>query len=153
RSRPLPLVEPDPHVIEREGCPLHHWVMGEPSGAAILLVHGAGLDHRAFAPNVAALAERHQVIACDVRGHGLCRPMGAPSSAGRRVDDLVAVFDAEQVAEAIVGGHSMGGNLAQELVRLHPQRVRALVLADCACNTAPLSLAERVGLALTPALL
>ena len=139
--------------MEREGCPLHRWATGDAGRPAILLVHGAGLDHRAFAPNVAALAERHRVIACDVRGHGLSRPMGAPFTAARAVDDLLAVLDAEQVKDAIVVGHSMGGNLAQELVRLHPDRVRALVLADCACNTAPLSLAERVGLALTPAML
>jgi pimeloyl-ACP methyl ester carboxylesterase len=45
------------------------------------------------------------------------------------VDGLTALLDAEQVSAADVVGGSFGGMLAQQLVRRHPERVRALVLS------------------------
>ena len=123
-----------PRTIEREGCPLHYWSAGEAGAPVVLLIHGAGLDHRLWDPNVAAIAARHRVIACDVRGHGRSRPMGAPFTVERVLDDLFAILDAEGAREAVLVGQSMGGNLAQAAVRQRPERVRALALVDCACN-------------------
>jgi len=37
----------------------------------------------------------------------------------------------------VVGGLSLGGNVAQEIVHRDPDRVDALVVADSTCNTAP----------------
>lgn len=140
-------------VLEREGCPLHYWVFGKDAAPPLLLIHGAGIDHRLFRANIEALATHHRVIACDVRGHGLSRPMGAPFTIDRVLGDLFAILDAEGARDAIFIGQSMGGNLAQEAVRRAPERVRAMVLVDCACNSAPLSLAERFGVWAAPAML
>jgi 3-oxoadipate enol-lactonase len=142
-----------PEIITRHGCALHYWVAGSDENPVLLLIHGAGVDHELWRPNVPALADDHRVIACDVRGHGLSRPMGAPFTLATVLDDLLAVLDAVGARDAVVIGQSMGGNLAQELVRHHPERIRGLVLTDCACNTARLSALERFGVWLTPALL
>src|SRR2546422_8693627 len=45
-------------------------------------------------------------------------------------DDLVAVLDALGVRQAVVCGLSMGGYVTFELLRRHPARVKALILAD-----------------------
>lgn len=140
-------------VLVRDGCPLHYWSFGEPAGPLVLLTHGAGLDHELWRDSLAALGERYHVITWDVRGHGLSRPMGTRFSVATAVDDMIAVLDAVGAQEAVLVGQSMGGNLAQELVRRRPDRVRALVLAECVCNTASLTLAERVGVWLAPAVL
>lgn len=137
----------------RQGCPLHSWEAGDASRPLLLLTHGAGIDHDLFCHNVDALAERYRVITWDVRGHGLSRPMGAPFTIPTVLEDMIAILDAAGAGEAVLIGQSMGGNLAQELVRRHPDRVRAMVLVDCACNTASLSALERFGGWITPGLL
>lgn len=48
----------------------------------------------------------------------------------RYADDLVAVLDALGVRQAVVCGVSMGGYVIFELLRRHPARVKALILAD-----------------------
>lgn len=147
----MPAVQP--RTLEREGCPLHYWIAGDAGAPVVLLIHGAGLDHRLWDPNLAAIAARHRVIAADVRGHGRSRPMGAPFTVERVLDDLFAILDAEQTREAVLVGQSMGGNLAQAAVRQRPERVRALALVDCACNSAALNPFERLGVWLAPAML
>lgn len=146
-------VRSEPHVLERHGCPLHYWLGGAPDGPLLFLTHGAGLDHDLWRDNLTALGERHRLLTWDVRGHGLSRPMGAPFTIDTVVDDMEALLDAVGAADAVLVGQSMGGNLAQEFVRRRPDRVRALVLAECACNTARLGWTERLGVRLTPAIL
>jgi len=69
------------------------------------------------------------------------------------VADLIAIRDDLRVQQAIFIGQSRGGNIAQELVCVHPERVAALVLVDCAGNTFPLLAFERLLVRLTPAIL
>ena len=68
----------------------------------------------------------------DLRGVGGSGvPPGADGySLSRYADDLVAVLDALGVREAVLCGISMGGYVIFELLRRHPERVRALILAD-----------------------
>ncbi|MBZ5710494.1 alpha/beta fold hydrolase [Nannocystis pusilla] len=149
----MQLAAHDAHVLMRDGCPLHYWLVGDPVRPLVLLTHGAGLDHDLWRDNLAALAACHRVLVWDVRGHGLSRPTSARFSVATALEDMLALLDAAGAAEAVLVGQSMGGNLSQEFVRRHPDRVRALVLVECACNTAPLTALERLGLRLTPALL
>lgn len=140
-------------VLTRDGCPLHYWLHGEPGRPLVMLIHGAGLDHAMWRDNVAALAREHRVLAFDVRGHGLSRPIGGRFTVEAALADMLALIDEVGGGEVVLVGQSMGGNLAQEFVRHHPERVRGLVLVDCACNTAPLTAVERVAVRLAPALL
>ncbi len=109
------------------------------SGAdALLLVHAFPLNRRMWAPQIAALSGELRCIAPDLRGFGDSGIGGAPgeeSGAGswtmdRFADDLECVLDALQVPRAIVCGLSLGGYIALAFWRRHPNRVRALVLAD-----------------------
>lgn len=149
----MELATSEAQVLTRDGCPLHYWLIGEVGRPLLFLTHGAGLDHGLWRHNLAALAERHRVLVWDVRGHGLSRPMGARFTVPTVLGDMAALLDAVGAAEAVLIGQSMGGNLAQEFVRRHPERVRALVLVECVCNSAPLTRAERLGVRLAPALL
>ena len=44
-------------------------------GEAILLIHGVGLNAEAWAPQIAAFAASHRVIAMDMAGHGQSAPL------------------------------------------------------------------------------
>jgi len=73
------------------------------------------------------------------------------------VDDVAALLDAVDTGAPIaLGGLSLGGNIAQEIVHRDPLRVDALVVADSTCNTAsrhplaaPLTIAALSAMALS----
>jgi pimeloyl-ACP methyl ester carboxylesterase len=121
-------------VIDRLGCPLHAWRTGKVFAPTLILLHGAGVDHLMWAPQIAALASTYQVISLDLRGHGASRPAGDYSFQAL-VDDCIALIDRLELKDAIFVGLSMGANVAQELAFRYPSRVRALVCMDCTCNT------------------
>lgn len=54
---------------------------------------------------------------------------------------------------AVYLGHSLGGNITQELVFRHPEYVKALILLGCTCNTLPLSRMDRLWLRLAKPML
>ena len=104
-------------------------VRGE--GVPVLFVHGFPFDRTVWRHQLATLS-RARRIALDLRGVGGSGvPPGADGySLSRYADDLVAVLDALGVREAVLCGISMGGYVIFELLRRHPERVRALILAD-----------------------
>ena len=104
-------------------------VRGE--GVPVLFVHGFPFDRTMWRHQLATLS-RVRRIAPDLRGVG---GSGAPPAAdeyslARYADDLVAVLDALGVRQAVLCGLSMGGYVIFELLRRHPGRVKAMILAD-----------------------
>ncbi|WP_030694079.1 alpha/beta fold hydrolase [Streptomyces globisporus] len=102
------------------------------TGPALLLVHGHPFDHTMWQPQIDRFSRTHRVIAPDLRGYG-ATPLGATTGAtglGDFAEDLVSLLDELRVDDCVVAGLSMGGQIAMELVRRHPERVRGLVLAD-----------------------
>ncbi|MEU4238169.1 alpha/beta fold hydrolase [Actinoplanes sp. NPDC026619] len=97
----------------------------------ILLIHGHPFDHTLWDPQAAALrAAGHQVIAPDLRGYGRGPARGEVTLLSDFAADLAARLDADGVTRAVVGGISMGGQIAMEFHRQFPDRVAGLVLAD-----------------------
>src|SRR3954469_23809714 len=80
--------------------------------------------------NIPAPAERHQVIAWDIRGHGQSEAPGDPA----QYTHELALGDMERVLEdtsdAVLCGMSLGGYLSLAFRLRHPERVRALILVD-----------------------
>jgi pimeloyl-ACP methyl ester carboxylesterase len=132
-----------PSILQRKGCPLYYWLTGQENHPLVVFTHGALVDHRTFEPQIPVMAQRYRVLTWDVRGHGQSQPMGVPFTVREAVEDLVALLDVVGYQQAILVGQSMGGNIAQEMVFLHPQRVVALVDIDSTCNTLKLSSVER----------
>jgi 3-oxoadipate enol-lactonase len=143
------------HILEHQNCAIHYWLHGDdPETPVLVLTHGAGCDHRLFDPQLAALAPHCRVLTWDVRRHGQSKQRDAtPFSIGLVADDLAVVLDAARISTAIVGGQSMGGQVAQLFAERYPARTRALVLIDTANNHAALTRLERFGVALTPTML
>jgi pimeloyl-ACP methyl ester carboxylesterase len=105
------------------------------AGTPVFLIHGFPLDHTMWDLQIDALAKNARVIAPDLRGFGES-PLGDVDlqrgiSMEQYADDLVALLEAIGITEPIVLiGLSMGGYIAWQFVRKHPQRVRALVQLD-----------------------
>jgi pimeloyl-ACP methyl ester carboxylesterase len=106
-----------------------HYLDGGGSGPPLVCVHGlsgSALNWLAVAP---ALAERHRLLALDLRGFGR-----TPLGSGTRLRDnrlLIDLFLREVVGgPAIVVGNSMGGLLGVLQAAVAPETVSRLVLVD-----------------------
>jgi pimeloyl-ACP methyl ester carboxylesterase len=106
----------------------------DPSQPTIVLLHGAGFDHTAWALHSRWFAHHgFGVLAPDLPGHG--RSSGAPlSSIAGMADWTAALLDAAGAAKAKLVGHSMGSLIALETAARHPAKVSALSLIGTAAT-------------------
>ena len=100
----------------------------DPAQPAIVLLHGAGMDHTAWALHDRYFAHHGlSVLAPDLPGHG--RSAGAPlKSIAEMADWTVALITAAGAAKAKLVGHSMGSLIALETAARHPDKVTGLTL-------------------------
>lgn len=96
------------------------------SGPPVVLVHGALLDRRQWAPQQ-PLAGRFTLVRYDTRWHG--RSSGA-ASPYRAAEDLAEVLDAAGFSRASIVGLSNGSRIALDFALAHPERVARLVLVS-----------------------
>jgi aminoacrylate hydrolase len=100
-------------------------------GTAILMSAGMGGSGSFWAPQVAALAQRHQVILYDHVGTGRSADNTAPPrSISGMADDIAHVLDHAGVSNAHVVGHAIGGIVGIELALRDPARLRSLVVVN-----------------------
>src|SRR3954452_10360359 len=95
----------------------------EVSPPTVVLLHGAGFDHTAWALHSRWFAHHgYGVLAPDMPGHG--RSSGAPLRAiAEMADWIAALLVAAGVGNATLVGHSMGSLVALETAARHPQTV------------------------------
>lgn len=129
--------------IKREGCTLRFWLAGPEERPLVVFTHAAGVDHREWEEALTVVAEEFRVLSWDVRGHGASRPNSSPFTLASATDDLLALLEHVGARQVILVGHSMGGNISQEVIFRAPQRVQAAVLLGCTCNTQRLSWQEK----------
>jgi pimeloyl-ACP methyl ester carboxylesterase len=103
----------------------------EGAGDAVLFVHGHPFNRSMWSGQVEALRQSHRVINPDLRGYGdsSLTKSDVPTTLEAFSGDLASVLDALDVQRAVVVGLSMGGQIAMEFARSHPERTAGLVLA------------------------
>ncbi len=106
----------------------------DPSRPAVILLHGAGMNHRVWSWHCRALARKgRRVLAIDLPGHG--RSAGPALT---RIDAfanwLVRLLDAAAIDRAGLAGHSLGALIALDAAARHPDRVGALALVGAALS-------------------
>jgi pimeloyl-ACP methyl ester carboxylesterase len=102
------------------------------AGRVVTFLHPVGLNGMAWEAQFEPLARHFQIVAPDLRGHGLSTGGDQPFTLDDLAADVVALWDALGVAASHVVGLSMGGMVAQALALGAPDRVRSLVLVDTA---------------------
>lgn len=118
--------------VEVGGYRVHILIDGD-TGPLVVLCSGLGGRALHWRDTVANLAGDHTVVRFDRPGTPVTR---TPAPTGRRTvraeaERIAAVLDAvRRPDEAVVVGHSVGGFYAEAFARLHPHRVRALLLLD-----------------------
>lgn len=101
-------------------------------GTPLLFIHGLGSSARDWAPQTAAFAKDHFVIAVDLRGHGRSGDPAGPYSIAGFARDIMRLLDHLACGPAHVVGVSLGGGIAFQLALDAPERVRSLVVVNSA---------------------
>ena len=97
------------------------------AGPALLLVHGITESHHSYDPLVDALAESHDVLAMDLRGHGESTREG-PYDVLRLALDVHDVVAQARLSDVVLVGHSLGGSVVSVAAAL--SSVRGVVNLD-----------------------
>lgn len=98
------------------------------SAPAVVFLHGIGGAARAWEPQVKAFAGAgFNPVPLDLPGYGVRPPVGSMTFADLAAD-VEAVIDDKELQHPILVGHSMGGMIAQTLLRRRPDGYRAAVL-------------------------
>ncbi len=101
----------------------------------IVLIHGTGASLHTWEGWAKALKANRRVISFDLPGFGLTGPFAGEYEAGNYHGDQYARFvvdllDALKIERAVIGGNSLGGEVAWRTAYQAPARVAALVLVD-----------------------
>ena len=97
---------------------------------ALLLIHGHPFNRSMWRPQLKALeGQGWRIIAPDLRGYGESQVVPGITTFDTFVEDLSALLDHLAVDSVVVGGLSMGGQIAMHFALRYPARVRGLLLA------------------------
>ena len=104
----------------------------EPGLPAVVLLHGAGMDHTVWALQARGLAHHgRNVLALDLPGHGGSAGP-ARASIAAMAEWVLQAIDAAGIGAFRIAGHSMGALVALETAALAGPRVEALALVGFA---------------------
>jgi pimeloyl-ACP methyl ester carboxylesterase len=117
-------------MLDRDGVKIHYQVHG--SGPTLLLTHGYSSTSTMWSGQIDALSKHHKLVLWDMRGHGQSDYPEDPAaySEALTIADMAALLDEIGATSAIIGGLSLGGYMSLAFYRLHPERVRALLIID-----------------------
>jgi pimeloyl-ACP methyl ester carboxylesterase len=123
--------------FEHAGLRFHYLDVG--AGQPVIFQHG-------LSANVHQTEELYRpgpgfrFLAMDVRNHGETQPLSDPAmlTFSSLADDLAALLDHLGLAQAVIGGVSLGAGIALNFTLRYPARVQALVLSRPAWLDQPL---------------
>ena len=106
-------------------------VIDEGAGPVVVLLHAYPCDAHLFDAQAAALVSAGwRVVRPDLPGFGQSLPTDEPPSMAVMAEQVLGTLTAIGVDAFALGGLSMGGYTAMEILRQQPERVLALVLMD-----------------------
>jgi pimeloyl-ACP methyl ester carboxylesterase len=106
------------------GASIWYAVFG--NGPPVVLLHGGLANSNYWGNQVPALAEQHQVIVIDSRGHGRSTRSAQPYGYELMASDVLGVMDKLGVKQAAIVGWSDGAIIGLSLAMNHPDRVARL---------------------------
>jgi len=103
-------------LLSTDHHPIHYISLGR--GQPVIFLHGWTSGAREWLPFASELADTHQVICWDARGHGAHEPpIPQQMSVSQMADDLDRLLTEHDLRDAILVGHSMGALVSWEYIR------------------------------------
>lgn len=115
-------------TAEVNGVELYYELTG--AGRRLVLTHGSWTDGSGWAPAVAALAERYEVVTWDRRGHSRSRPGDHPGSRAEDAADLAGLIEHLGGGPVHAAGNSYGAIVTLTLVTRRPELVASAALHE-----------------------
>jgi pimeloyl-ACP methyl ester carboxylesterase len=115
-------------MVLPDGETLAYIDRGNPSGPAVVLIHGYTDNARDWVPLLPYLSKHYRLILVDIRGHG---QSSKPECCYSRLDfayDIKLLLDGLGVPKADIVGHSLGSIIAQTFAEYWPERTAHVVL-------------------------
>ena len=113
---------------EVNGINLYYETHG--AGRPLILLHGGLGSGEMFGPVLPRLAERHQVVAVDLQGHGRTADIDRPIDVRLMADDIAALIDHLGLDKPDLVGYSLGGGVAFHTAAKYPAKVGRLVVTS-----------------------
>jgi pimeloyl-ACP methyl ester carboxylesterase len=112
-----------------------HYLRAGSGAPPLVFVHGFGCSHEDWGLQVDFFRRTNEVVACDLRGHGLTPGRPDECSIEHYGGDVAALLNNLDLSTAVLIGHSMGCRVVLEAARViaaaeNPERVGGLVLID-----------------------
>jgi pimeloyl-ACP methyl ester carboxylesterase len=123
---------PPSDFIDLDGQLVHFRDEGPPGDPApIVLLHGTAASLHTWEGWVHELRGAHRVVTLDLPGFGLTGPSASGDySDAAYVRFVLALLDKLKLQRVVLGGNSLGGEIAWQVAAAAPARVKALVLVD-----------------------
>jgi pimeloyl-ACP methyl ester carboxylesterase len=110
---------------------VHYRDQGPRNDRPLVLVHGTGSSLHTFDAWTDELQKHHRVIRMDLPAYGLTGPFpNRDYSTHNYVDFIYEFLKHLNIKTCILGGNSLGGNIAWNFTLKHPDMVEKLVLID-----------------------
>jgi len=123
---------------------LHYEIQGK--GPPLLLINGWSQSSETWDPKlIKNLSKSYKIITFDNRGTGQSSKPDIPYSTTMMAEDAKKVLDAANIKKAHVLGHSMGGQIAQELALNYRDFVKSLILCGTLCGGPSTKVTQEVG--------
>jgi len=117
------------HYADVNGISLYYEIHG--AGQPLILLHGGLGSGEMFGEVLLpALAEKHQVIAVDLQGHGRTADIDRPLDVRLMAGDIAALISYLGLTRPDVMGFSLGGGVALLTAIQHPELVGRLIVVS-----------------------
>lgn len=100
----------------------------EGSGEVIIFIHGLGSYSPAWYKNISVLKNNFRCIAIDLPGYGKSSKEVHSGSMEFYGDVILELMDRLNIKQAVISGHSMGGQIGIVMALKYPDRVSKLIL-------------------------
>lgn len=109
----------------------------EGDGPPLVLLHGIGSRAESWWPVLDDLAAHFHLVALDFRGHGASDTPERGYLFSDYAADVAGMLDALALDRPRIVGHSLGGLVALEWAKTHPDQAIAIALEDVALRSEP----------------
>jgi pimeloyl-ACP methyl ester carboxylesterase len=107
-----------------------HFVQKGRGAPPLVFVHGFACSHEDWRFQLEHFSKNHEVVACDLRGHGQTPGRPHECSIEHYGGDVAALVTHLNLEKAILIGHSMGCRVVLEANRIASERIAGIVLID-----------------------
>jgi pimeloyl-ACP methyl ester carboxylesterase len=125
---------PPSQFISVDGMQVHYRDEGNPlDSLPLVLIHGTGASLHTFDAWTEQLKTKKRILRMDIPGFGLTGPFPHKNySIDSYATFINSFLKAKNIEKCVIGGNSLGGQIAWNFTVKYPQKIEKLILIDAA---------------------